>query len=334
MMNWRAQLKVDPLPALLSREDTALRYYVRRDLLEEDPGPVERLWELPAVQKMLRKQLPDGSWPRQGENQHPAIRYGLIETWRWLRILVEQYGLSRQHLAAERAAEFIFSCQSEEGDFRGILANQYATYYTGAILALLVEAGYADDPRAESAFQWLLRMRQTDGGWSIPMITHKLDRATQYRLSSEFAAPLQPDRSKPFSHNATGMILRAFAAHPRYRGCEAARTAAGLLKSRFFQPDAYTSYQAASYWLRFEYPFWWNNLVAALDSIVRIGVDQQDKQIRRALDWLVAHQEEDGLWKVSYARADEAEKDNLKTRGMKPWISLAICRVMKRLVSG
>ena len=33
--------------------------------------------------------------------------------------------------------------------FRGILANQYATYYTGAILGLLIQAGYTDNPRVE-----------------------------------------------------------------------------------------------------------------------------------------------------------------------------------------
>ena len=162
------------------------------------------------------------------------------------------------------------------------------------------------------------------------MITHKLDRETQYRLSSEVAEPIQPDRSKPFSHNATGMILRAFAVHPQYRHSEAAHTAAGLLAGRFFQPDAYTSYQAASYWLRFEYPFWWNNLVAALDSISRIGPPGAHAQVKLALDWLVEHQESSGLWKTSYAKPDEAEKDNANTRAMKPWVSLAICRVLRR----
>ena len=331
MSDWRARLKVDPLPALLFSGDAALVYFTRRDLLGEDPGPVEQLWKLPGAQKILKKQQADGSWPRAGEHKHPAINYGLIETWRWFRVLVEQYGFTRQHPAAAQAAEFLFSCQTEEGDLRGILANQYATYYTGAILSLLIQAGYGEDSRVERCFQWLLTMRQEDGGWSIPMITHKLDRETQYRLSSEVAEPIQPDRSKPFSHNATGMILRAFAVHPQYRHCAAARTAARLLAGRFFQPDAYTSYQAASYWLRFEYPFWWNNLVAALDSISRIGLSDEDGQVRWALEWLVEHQQPNGLWKVSYARADEAEKDNAKTRAMKPWISLAICRVFKRI---
>ena len=331
MNEWREQFRIDPVPPLLQSGDEALIYHVRRDLLGEEPGPVAQLWGLPGAQKILKKQLFDGSWPRSGEQRHPAINYGLIETWRWFRFLVEQYGFTSEHEGARRAAEFLFACQTEEGDFRGILANQYATYYTGAILALLIHAGYADDLRVERCFQWLLSMRQADDGWSIPMITHKLDRETQYRLSSEMAEPLQPDRSKPFSHNATGMILRAFATHPEYRHCEAARTAAGLLKSRFFQPDAYTSYQDASYWLRFEYPFWWNNLVSALDSLSRIGLPKSDEQIRKALDWLVAHQQANGLWKVSYAVPDQVEKDTQKVRTMKLWISLAICRVFRRL---
>ena len=127
------------------------------------------------------------------------------------------------------------------------------------------------------------------------------------------------------------MVLRAFAVHPHYRRSEAALTAARLLKSRFFQPDRYTSYQAASYWVRFEYPFWWNNLVAALDSVSLIGFTGDDAQIRLALDWLVDHQEEDGLWRVSYARPNARETDVGKKRETRWWVSLAICRVLKRL---
>jgi hypothetical protein len=328
--DWRQQLKFDPLPPLSSSEDEALVYFVRRDLIGDEVGPPQSLWQLPGAQKILKQQLADGSWPRRGENKHPAINYGLIETWRHFRFLVEQYGFTRQHPQACQAAEFLFACQTEDGDIRGMLANQYATYYTGAIMALLIQAGYQDDPRIEKGFQWLLGMRQSDLGWTVPILTHKLDRVTQYRLTSQYAPPVEPDRSKPFSHNWTGMILRAFAVHPRYRNSEGTRTAASLLKSRFFQPDSYSSYKAASYWLRFEYPFWWNNLVAALDSISRIGLSKDDAQIKRALDWLIDHQGEGGLWKVSYANPAAKEKDSPKARRMRLWVSLAICRVFKR----
>jgi hypothetical protein len=327
---WRDRLSYDPLPALLSSGDEALVYFTRRDLLGEDRGPVEQLWVLPGIRKLLKKQLPDGSWPRPGGEKHPAVNVRLVETWRNLRYLVQVYGCTRQHPGTAAAAEYIFSCQSDEGDLRGIMANQYATYYTGAILAILVEAGYQDDPRLERAFQWLLSMRQDDGGWSIPLITYKLDRATQYRLVTQPVEPLQPDRSKPFVHYATGMILRAFAAHPIYRTSDAARHAADLLKSRFFQPDSTTSLQAASYWVRFEYPFWWNNLVSALDSLSRMGYSSRDVQIQAALRWLVEHQEASGLWRLSHTKPAEAEKTTAKVQDMKRWVTLAICRIFDR----
>ncbi len=328
--NWLKPLKFDPLPALMSAENEALRFFVGRDLLDEPVGPVSCLWQLPEAQKILKKQQADGSWPRHGEKKHPAINDALIETWRQFRILVEQFGFTRENLQARQAAEFLFACQTDAGDFRGFLANQYATYYSGAILSLLIQAGYTDDPRVEKGLLWLLAMRQDDGGWTIPILTHPFDGKTIYHLTSQYVEPVEPDRSKPFSHNWTGMALRAFAVHPAYRNSEAARKAASLLVSRFFQPDGYTSYQAASYWIRFEYPFWWNNLVSALDSVSRMGFSKEDEQIARALSWLIEHQEENGLWKVNYAKPlpgkETAKKDELKG-----WVSLAICRIFKRL---
>ena len=229
MGSWRRQLRFDPVPALLGSEDEALGHFVRRDLCEEDVGPVCRLWRLPGAQRILRKQQPDGSWDRSvSQKKHEAINYGLIETWKQFRFLVEVHGFNREDSSTARAAEFIFSCQTEDGDIRGMLANQYAAYYTGALLSLLIKAGYEDDPRIENGFRWLLSMRQDDLGWSEALITLDLSRATLYRLTSQVAEPVVPDRSRPFSHNSTGMVLRAFAAHSRHRRSEAARTAAKL----------------------------------------------------------------------------------------------------------
>jgi len=289
---------------------------------------VSQLWQLPKAQRILKRQQPDGSWRYPGRQIHKDENYSLVETWRQFRFLVEEYEFSREEPSAARAAEFLLSCQTGDGDIRGFIANQYATYYTGAILSLLIKAGYEDDPRVEKGVQWLLSMRQDDMGWSVPIITHDFGRETMYRLTSQYAEPVEPDRSKPFSHNCTGMVLRAFAAHSRYRSSEAAKVAAKLLKSRFFQPDCYRSYHAASYWVRFQYPFWWNNLVAALDSVSLID-PTRDRKMEEALGWLVDHQEEDGLWNATYVSGKEA--DNAKARETRLWVSLAICRVLRRM---
>ncbi len=300
MNNWRNILTYDPISVLLNSRVEAIHFFVNRDLLDIQTHAIENLCQLPEPRKILSKQLVDGSWPRTDKIQHSAVKHQLFDTWRQVNQLVGKFGFRREHPQLGKAIEYLFSCQTEAGDFRGILANQYATYYTGAILATIIEAGYEDDPRVERCFQWLLSMRQDDGGWSIPIITHKFDRETQYKLQTKFLPPVEPDRTKPFSHNWTGMVLRAFAAHPIYRHSEDARLAADLLKYRFFQPDAYTSLKDAHYWIRFEYPFWWNNLVSAMDIMVKIGVAANDPQMEKAIDWLVEHQQPDGLWKVNY----------------------------------
>lgn len=106
--------------------------------------------------RLAETQQPDGSWPhRKGYDTETGTNYSLVETYRNLRVLVEMYGLHRAHPALQKAAEYLFSCQTVEGDIRGIIGNQYMPYYHGAILELLIKAGYADDPRVERGLAWL-----------------------------------------------------------------------------------------------------------------------------------------------------------------------------------
>ncbi len=328
MNSFLSILKYDPLPRLLSSSDTALTHFVRQYLLDQNVDIPSSVWKLPFVLKLIGKQQSDGSWvchPSRIKAQ--ASNYKLIETWKTLRLLIDQYGLLKDHQAIQKSAEYVFTCQSAEGDIRGFLANQYATYYTGALMGLLIKAGYANDARIEKGFDWLLSMRQNDGGWSVPIITHKLSMEEKDRLTRQVVDPVMPDRAKPFSHNANGMVLRAFAAHPTHRKSDAAKRASVLQKTRFFQKDYYTSYQSADYWIQFQYPFWWNNLIASLDSISLID-KSIDAAIENAIQWLVDHQERDGLWEISYT--NKANKMNSKTNAMRMWVTFAICRVLRK----
>lgn len=329
MTEWLKELRHNPLDALTVSGNAAVTYFARRDLLGEDPGPVEAVWRLPEVVKVLRKQRGDGSWRPSGEDDgHPPGRRALVETFKTLRLLVRRHQLTRQHEAVARASEYMFGWQTLGGDFRGFIGDQYATYYTGETMAVLTLCGYADDPRIRRGFQWLLSARQVDGGWTIPILTHRLDRATWIRATAGPWETIEPDRSKPFSHNWTDMALRAFAVHPEYRCSDEAQHAARLLKSRFFKPDAYSSYRDPGYWVRFL--FWWPNLVTSLDSLSRMGFSRDDPDISRAVDWFVEHQRPDGLWSTSY-KAGDSVKDTPVTRERELWLTLEICRILKRL---
>jgi len=100
-------------------------------------------------------------------------------------------------------------------------------------MELLIKTGSEDDPRIERGFDWLLSIRQHDDGWTIPIRTIGIN----FTQASEVSEPIQPDKSKHFSHCITGVVLRAFAAYPRFRETEEVKSAERLLNSCFFQPD-------------------------------------------------------------------------------------------------
>ena len=324
MNAWRTSLKVDPVPALLASGNAAIGYFARRDLLGEEVQPVGMLCHLPEVERLLSRQLANGAWKySSGEKQR--IRsledYNQIETFRVLGHLVEKYGLTRQHPAIRRAADYLFSKQSAEGDFRGIVGNQYSPYYSAAMMELLIKAGYESDARIEAGFRWLLALRQSDGGWALPMRTvgKKFDQETLQ------ADPIRPVAARPSSHLITGMVLRAFAAHGEYRRSSEAHVAGEFLASRLFAADTYPDRRAPSFWTRFSFPFWFTDLLSALDLLSRLRFIRSDGRIARAFDWFVARQGADGQWRLSLLRmTGEPDRD--------AWISLAICRVLKRFL--
>jgi hypothetical protein len=319
---WLGILKVNPLPALLGWHDPALAYFVRRDLLDEAAGSVESLWEAVGAARLVRTQQADGSWRYAGKSYDPetGTRYDLLETYRSLRVLVEMYGLDRQHPALHRAAEYVLTYQTDEGDIRGIIGNQYLPYYHGAILELLVKAGLGEDARVEKGLDWLLSMRQDDGGWIVPA-----QAVPSRQRTGEFwcGAPVLPDRSRPHAHLATGMALRALAAHPAYRHRREVLKAGEALKSRFFQADKHNDRKAPSYWLKFQFPFWWTSLLTALDTLSRLGFDCRDEDVARGLDWFLAYQNANALWETGYGAGRRAEEN-------RRWVGLAACRALKR----
>ena len=320
MAKWGRILQYDPVTPLVTAGNDALTFFARRDLLDEDPGPVESLWTLPDVQKLLRKQRDNGSWRYPGgkEDIRSPENYDQLETFRQLGFLVEYYGMTRAHPAIQNAANFLFGFQTEEGDFRGIYGTQYTPNYSGAIMELLIKAGYGDDLRVEKGFAWLLSIRQHSGGWAIPLQTvgAKLDRPVIH------AETLAPDLEKPSSHMVTGCVLRAFAAHDRYRKSEAAQQAGAYLVTRLFKRGEYPGRQTVDFWTKVTYPFWFTDILSALDSLFWLGFTCEHPKIQEGLDWLLDHQREDGLWEVKRLRSDI------------PWVNLAISRVLKRYCGG
>ena len=320
MENWQSLLRHDPLPILLTSKNPAVVFFTKLDLQNEKGNQVETLWAQPLVKKIVSNQQLDGSWKYSGAklNIRSQQNYNQIETYRIVGELVEKYGFTNHNNALRNAADFLFSFQTQEGDFRGIYGNQYSPNYSAAIMELLIKSGYQNDLRIAKGFCWLLSCRQNDGGWAIASRTRNV-KLNDFLFQEE---TMQPDRTKPFSHLVTGVVLRAFAAHPKYRQLDEAKAAGNLFASRFFKKDAYPDRGIPAFWTKFSFPFWFTDILSSLDSLSRLGFKLQDPQIKKAIDWLINAQQENGLWNVHLVRG--------KDKDLNLWIALAMCRVLKR----
>ncbi|MFC2159609.1 prenyltransferase/squalene oxidase repeat-containing protein, partial [Actinomycetota bacterium] len=292
----------------------------KKDLLKHDPGDIHDVWRLKEAQSFVRNQKEGGWWkyPGKGEDERFPEDYIQIETYRILGFLIEKYGFDYRSQVIKKAAEFLFRCQKTEGDFRGIYGNQYSPNYSSAILELLIRAGYHKDKRVLRGLDWLLSMRQEDGGWAIPFRTINNRRYTEIVGGDT----LKTDRSKPFSHFVTGVVLRSFAAHPDYRNKKEILNAGKLLISRMFEKDKYPDRNTPDFWEKFSYPFWQTDLLSTLDSVSSMGFSTKIPKIKKAIEWIIARQQNDGLWRLKLLKT--------RYRDQVYWITLAICRVFKK----
>ena len=137
-------------------------------------------------------------------------------------------------------------------------------------------------------------------------------------------ATLQPDRSKPYSHLVTGVVLRAYAAHGVHQNSTEAREAGNLLLSSFFKKDNYPDRGNPEFWLKFTYPFWFTDLISATDSLSRLGFSKDEPQVERAIEWFIDNQLASGCWQLRILKNGREFPTGL-------WLDLSICRVLQRL---
>ncbi len=320
-MDWQKFLRYNPLLQFKSVNNQALQFQVSRDLYgRESPSP-KTLWELQQVTRILKKQQVDGSWryPKKKTDPREISGHKQLETFKQLGQLVEKYLLNKEHLSVQRAAEFLFSCQTEEGDFRGIYLDQYSPNYTAAYLEILIKAGYMDEEPVEQGLRWLLSIRQNDGGWVVPLRTENLRWSEVIQLIE----PLQSRKEKPFSHMITGVVLRAFAMHPKYNRHSEILDIGEKMATRIFKADNYTDRKAPEYWTRLTFPFWFTDILSTLDTLSRLGFTPDHPNIKEAIDWFSEKQKKDGSWSFHLLRGGGEKNYDL-------WIALTICKMLKQ----
>ena len=98
-----------------------------------------------------------------------------------------------------------------------------------------------------------------------------------------------------------------------------------MVKSFGNSEDCNLDRNSPDFWLRFTYPFWFTDLASAMDSLSRLGFKKDESRIEKAVQWFITNQQVNGLWKLKTLKNPKKYDTDL-------WISLAICRILKRMV--
>jgi hypothetical protein len=284
-----------------------LRWLVLRDIFHrpaDDPEVVELapLRETdPLLVDILALQDPDGSW-------RPGVlavgRAGGSRTLMTALALTRlgYLGLDSNHSAIQRGAEFLFAQQRSDGSwplgedialtdsggeapFSEIPAKERYSMMplqTAFPLRGLAMCGYATDPRAERAYEWLLAQRLPDGAWPTGIAAGVFGYVGGYR---RLAHSRWGCRS-----NTTGSLM-CLALHPEHRTSEPARRALDLLLGRETREAYALGFEVArlvgaevargfiTYFARFD-------LALILDLCGRIGASKDDERVAENVDWM------------------------------------------------
>jgi hypothetical protein len=310
---------------LLARGNLPILYWLKKDILEV---PVDRehknLQKFASRIRIAKSQRSNGGWCRRKYEGDPRWEktYYIVETLRSL-LKLHKYGCSYEDEEIKRAIKFLFSTQTKSGDFRGAYLNEYAPTYHALTLEVLCLYGLDTDEKTQKGFRWIVKNRQNDGGWVIPYRTiNQEELKSRYNFEAQSKLePIRPDKTQPFSHLVTGMVLRAMAASPKWRKSKEAQKAGELLLIRFFKEDKYDDRWLSLYWEEITYPFWATDILSSLDSLSTIGFPAENEKIREALNWLHCKQTKQGFWEAGNIKS--TLEDHL-------WVTFAVLRVLKK----
>jgi len=327
---------MDIPPILLADPSACLRWQALRHLLNlpEDHPEVQEVAALreqdPLLTGLLALQEADGSW-KTGPFAYGAAGGDPVLTTAFALARLGFLGFDGSHPSVSRGAEFLFTRQQADGGWPLQSAYQaeeedaprpdregYAMMPLQTALPLrgLAYCGYADDPRSENAYDWLLSRRLPDGAWPTGIARSGVNGyVAGYR---RLAHSRWGCRS-----NTTGALV-CFSLHPQRRHSPEARRALDLLLGRETRERQAMGWEVSrllgaepihgfiTYFARFD-------LALILSLCARMGATTEDARVAGLVEFILQQRGPFGLWE--YATRPQASR----------WLTLDLLRSLAML---
>jgi hypothetical protein len=312
-MSWKDQLKGDALPWLLENESPGVRYLALRDLVEHP----ENDKELGAARKA-------------------AHQHGPIAAIVWSIILLAQLGAVMQaDKRIECACAYLLEHAFSAGGQFTLSGAPSGTIdcLQGNLCWALLELG-CDDPRLDTAFEWLARSVTGEG------IAPSTDRQAEVRYYAGKCGPTfacVANNKLPCAWGAAKVML-AFSqlAHKPQTPLikQAIQHGVDFLfstdPSRADYPTGYSEKPSQNWW-KFGFPvFYVTDLLQIVEALVGLGYGR-DVRLSNAISIIREKQDAQGRWSLEYDYTGKTWVDFGPKKQPNKWVTLRALRVLKAI---
>jgi hypothetical protein len=335
-MNWKSQLKNDPIPWLLERSDPGPRYLALRDLVGLPPDDPEliaaqkaALSEGPAA-AILEAMHPDGYWERPGAGYNPKY-YSAV----WSLSALSQMGAlaSMDGRIAQACAYLLDKSLTPHGQFSTNGTPSYTIdCLQGNMCAALVLLGF-DDARLKAAYEWMARSH-TGEGIAPASETGAQLRYYAYKCGPVFACGANGGKACAWG---AAKVIRAFSLLPPEQRTHLIAQAIQQGVDFLFSTDpALADYPTRTDskpnrgWWKFGFPvFYMTDVLQVVEALVALGY-AADPRLANALQLVRDKQDEQGRWALEYDYAGKTWGDYGVKEQPNKWVTLRVLKVLKR----
>ncbi|MFX1379224.1 MAG: hypothetical protein ACFFA4_09015 [Promethearchaeota archaeon] len=301
------------IPLLLTDPSPCLRYLILTELLhlKEEDEEVHELLEMresdQLVKGLSRLQKPNGAWNSLGNNQ--IVSGNNIQLTSIALQRLGYFGFDSSYPLVQKAADFLFSKQQEDGSWpmpaKKQLTDEEVGYQmmpiqTAIPLLGLIMCGYSTDERIENAFEWLMAQRLEDGAWPVGISAGNYGGIAGYRRLAH---------SRWGCRSSTTAVLSCFVYHPkRCRSIEAKRaldlilgTTSKLRNNLGFIVARLIGLERSIGQITFMAKF---DIAHILNLCWRVGSNIDDERIYDLIEFIKSEKGEYGLWEhLKYPQA-------------------------------
>jgi hypothetical protein len=337
MVDWKDQVKGDPISWLLEPEDAAVRHLALRDLL----GMKRVVPEMAKVRKaahqehmistILDNMNPLGWWAEDRGGYNPKYKSAV-----WSLIYLSQLGadVNSDARIATACRYYLDHAITKRGQ---ISVNQAPSYtidcLQGNMLTALLDLGYEDE-RYDQAFEWMAR---TVTGEGIAPSGEKKSELRYYasKCGPDFACGA--NYNKPCAWGGIKVML-ALSRLPKGKRTPLIQRAIDRGVDFFFKVEPSTADYPSSTagappsrnWWKFGFPvFYITDLLQLAEALVGLGYSK-DPRLAKTLQLIRDKQDENGRWALDYHYAGKTWVDIPAPKQPNKWVTLRALRVLKQ----